>query len=196
MGNPFRGKAFWRQLDEWNARLAASGLRDVERSDGGLHYGGNALRRGARRALRSGRGEYFRRAGQWAHDRSFKTRTQRRVWELHAEGHGHREIAKLLGPMRMHQPRRVLEVIQRERAAMVSYYASLPLEREELSLHQQHLEAEHYGVDYDYASGLTALGDPMRRIHRALERSYIPVRGDGARFSRLVTGQARRAVFE
>ncbi len=140
MANPFRGKAFRALEREWNERLAASGFQDVER------------------------------AGSWLHDRVFRTRTQRRVWELHSEGASMRDIRIALGPMRMRQLRRILEVIKRERAALVQHLANLPVEPHEApSLHQQHLDAEGYTAgSYDDASA--GPGDPMRRIQRAFER--------------------------
>lgn len=40
--------------------------------------------------------EYYRLAAIWLHDHTFKTKTDKRIWELHAQGVGYRGIAKAL----------------------------------------------------------------------------------------------------
>ena len=178
MGSPFETRAFKALQAEWEAKLAASGLQDVERKDGTLVYGGSALRRGARRAARAHRSEYYRRAGQWLWERTWRTRTQRRTWELHAEGYTHREIMRALGPMRMRQERRVLETIIRERGLMTQPVVGLRIE-EVPSLHAQHLQAEGFGDGYgfDHDGDPTGPGDPMRRIMRNASRALHPADG-------------------
>ncbi len=170
--SPFDTRAFKQLHAEWTAKLAASGFEDIEHADRSLTYGGTTVRRSANRAARSHRAEYYRLAGQWLWERVWRTRMQRRTWELHTEGLNHREIMRALGPMRMRQERRVLEVIIRERGLMAQPRATLRIE-EAPTLHAQHLAAEGFGDGYgfDHSNDPLGPGDPMRRIQRQLERA-------------------------
>lgn len=164
MSSRFQGRKFRELQAQWYAKLAAGGFRDIERgAEGRLPMADSTLRVSIRRARNSGRAEYFRRAGHWQHDAVWRSRLARRIWELHAEGMGYREICRALGPMRLRQPRRVLELLQREQAAL----RVVPPEPAEHSAHAQALEAEGFGYD---GQDRPARATPIVDIDRAFRR--------------------------
>lgn len=143
MGIPSAHPSFAKLHAEWEQRLAASGLVDAESSE--------AERRVARTrgsmllAERSGRTEYFRRAGWWLWEQIWSSRLERRTWELHADGWGVRVIERLLGTARGSSYRLVEQRVKAQRKLM--FEAAPDRDAPEVSAFDEELEGFRHITD-------------------------------------------------
>lgn len=98
MSSQFQTKEFKALQARWNKKLEDEGFQDIETPDGRLkgishadffkaHY--NQIDAQAKQ-------EYYRCAGYFLYEYKFKNQLERKIWELHVEGIGIREIVKVL----------------------------------------------------------------------------------------------------
>ena len=95
--------------------LREAGFVDLETAEGELppiirekgQIDRDRLERGYYRDLE----EYYRLAGQWLHEHPFRNDTERRIWELHAEGASVTRIFRVLRAMDQRVYRKLVEVV-------------------------------------------------------------------------------------
>ncbi len=96
----FQSQSFKALNAEWEAKLKDSGFEDIERDENNLkEYASSDFKK--RPEYDQSKEEYYRLAGQFFHDYSFRgpnREWKKRVWGLHAEGKSIREIIKILDP--------------------------------------------------------------------------------------------------
>lgn len=143
--NPANHPDYLKQRDAWEARLAAEGLADPDRV--GVGHGSHT-RTALTKGERSGRRAYAQRVMEWLWEQVWRSRLERRTWELHAEGHPVRTIERLLGTMRGSSYRLVELRLQAERARM---FAAVGSERDEPE--QSAFDAELAGFDWVRSRG-------------------------------------------
>lgn len=80
--------------DEWNARLRASGFRDIESPSGDIEQ--RHLKASTRLKMDAGASEYMDAARAFLYTHTFRNEHDRRTWELHVEGETNRAIARTL----------------------------------------------------------------------------------------------------
>lgn len=96
MSSPYRSKEFLALKDRWYARLAKEGFEDIERNEHALKLWHSEYFADPRRYdpnAAEARQTYYRIAGQFLNDHKFKNAWEKKVWAMHAEGLGIREIA-------------------------------------------------------------------------------------------------------
>ena len=99
----FKTKEFAKLQKKWYSKLAEEGFSDIERQD----KVGKASERLKTDVLENVmhdytveqfniKKEYYVLAGQFLYDHKFKTQTEKKIWKMHSEGIGIRDIAKIL----------------------------------------------------------------------------------------------------
>lgn len=99
MSSPFNSKSFRDLQTKWYKRLEKKGFQDIERTSGALklnHADYFADKRRYSPEMVMGKQNYYRLACEFVHIHEFNTRTEKAIWELHAEGHSDRDITKML----------------------------------------------------------------------------------------------------
>lgn len=98
MSSPFKTKEFLTLQAKWNKKLEKSGFEDIETKDGLLKGISHAdfFKAHYNQIDAQAKEEYYRNAGYFLYEHKFKTELERKIWELHVEGVGIREIVKIL----------------------------------------------------------------------------------------------------
>lgn len=98
MSNPYQTKEFKALLGKWNKKLEKEGFEDIETTDGRLKGISHAdfFKAHYNRTTDQAKEEYYRYAGYFLYEHKFSSELERKIWELHIEGVGIREIVILL----------------------------------------------------------------------------------------------------
>jgi hypothetical protein len=98
MSSPFKTKEFLALKSKWDAKLEKDGFVDIETSDGKLKGISHAdfFKAHYNQIDAQAKEEYYRQAGYFLYEHKFNTELERKIWELHVEGIGIREIVKVL----------------------------------------------------------------------------------------------------
>ncbi len=95
--SPFKTKEFAELKAEWDKKLEKSGFEDIETPKGDLKDSHAAFFESHYNQTDAfAKEQYYRQAGFFLYEHKFKTELERRIWELHVEGIGIREIVKVL----------------------------------------------------------------------------------------------------
>lgn len=82
---------------KWYKKLEDSGFEDIEAADGNLKRWSNKFYlRDSTRVLFESKQEYYRMAGHFLHETSFRNERERLIWELHSEGIGVEDTISIL----------------------------------------------------------------------------------------------------
>lgn len=98
MSSPFKTKEFLALKAKWEKKLEKEGLADLDNDEGQLKGITHAERFKAtyNPSNAQAKHEYYRAAGFFLYEHKFETTLERKIWELHIEGIGIREIVKIL----------------------------------------------------------------------------------------------------
>jgi hypothetical protein len=96
----YKTKAFEALNAKWYDKLKKSGFEDAESDEDHLTDWSRTLFL-KRPEYDQSKEEYYRLAGQFLHDHTFRTETERKIWELHQDGVSIRKIVKLLRKKRL-----------------------------------------------------------------------------------------------
>ena len=96
----WKTKAFKDLNAKWYAKLKKDGFEDAESDEDHLIDWSRTLF-SKRPEYDQSKEEYYRLAGQFLHDHTFQTETERKIWELHQDGVSIRKIVKLLKKKRL-----------------------------------------------------------------------------------------------
>lgn len=83
---------------QWKKKLKASGFKDVELSEDELSRYSYQLTQ----AYREGTADYYLKASDFLQTHTFKDKTDRLIWSLHAEGQSCRQISAVLAKRTAH----------------------------------------------------------------------------------------------
>lgn len=110
---------------KWYKKLANTGFADIEQPDGNLKNWALSLIRHDE-TTENAKQDYYRLAGQLLHSSyPFQSNTERKIWEMHAEGLSIRDIAKKLKSQRIRAHKNgVHKVVQKIAAQLVNKCSS------------------------------------------------------------------------
>ena len=124
----WKNKQFQDLKAKWYKKLKKSGFEDAEQDEErlkswSLEKNSKSRRPGASDSdvamLNSSKAEYYRQAGFFLHEYKFESRIDRYIWEKHANGVSHRNIAKILNKLGHEYDRnKVLNIITKLRVIM------------------------------------------------------------------------------
>jgi len=123
-------KEFKELQAKWYKKLEKSGFKDAETVEG-YHEPYRPLRQWHASCFflrhaplrREAKTEYYRLAGQFLYDNTFKSKLEMRMWELHAEGKSIREIVRIMNkPKKRTYKRKVHETLQQLSKDMLAMY--------------------------------------------------------------------------
>lgn len=95
--SPYETQTFKKLQSKWYEKLKKSGFEEIETKNDQLkkwHSHCFLVRSRGRRSAR--REEYYQLAGVFLNDHEFKTKTEMKLWGLHAQGLSIRTIASIL----------------------------------------------------------------------------------------------------
>lgn len=101
--SPYKTNDFKALKAAWDKRLKKSGFEDIETVNGELKTYHTSLFNDAGDAtLREAKEDYYRHAGYFLNDHKFASELERKIWELHADGYGIRQIVTTLNKRGYH----------------------------------------------------------------------------------------------
>lgn len=128
MTKPFKSKEFKALKDKWYSKLKSEGFKDAESfneasgEDKLIKWDTHEIRvraEGTDPEKFYVKQEYYYKAHQFLNNYSFKTQTDRHIWELHSEGYGFRMIAKSLAALGIKTYKeKVAKIVHRLKEAM------------------------------------------------------------------------------
>jgi glutamine synthetase adenylyltransferase len=115
MTNPYQTKEFKELQAKWAKKLEKDGFEDIETLDGKLKGISHAdfFKAHYNQIDAQAKEEYYRQAGYFLYEHKFKNELERKIWELHLEGVGIREIVKVLKKRRHKVYKRMVHEILR-----------------------------------------------------------------------------------
>lgn len=101
MSQQFKTKEFLELQAKWYEKLKKDKFNDIERNETTLHlshagYFSDLRKNPNHPDVIEAKQNYYRLAGQFTHEHKFKSRRQKRIWQLHADGKSVRQIAEIL----------------------------------------------------------------------------------------------------
>lgn len=108
----FQSKDFKKLQKKWYKTLKNKGFNDIEKDEDYLHtYAASFFRFHQNSILEGSKEEYYRLAGQFLYDYTFKDDIEKLIWELHSQGLGGRAISTLLKKKRISISKSTIGVI-------------------------------------------------------------------------------------
>lgn len=99
---------------KWYEKLASKGFEDAEDSEQYLKTWESFQGKLTNNAYSSSKADYYRLARQFLNDYTFKTKKERKIFEMHVEGIGYRPIAKKFKTYK----NKIAEIVQNLRSIM------------------------------------------------------------------------------
>ena len=127
MGQPRQTKDFTKLQKVWYKRLKQAGFTDIEYdADTLINYSSSKLAMRLNGASRDTKikldaltEEYYRMAGHFIYDHTFKNEIELDIWTLHAEGLSFRDIAKRVTTKHYRANKDKINIIIKELAALM-----------------------------------------------------------------------------
>ena len=93
----YQTKKFKHLSKKWASKLERSGFEDIEDGENYLKSWESFQGRLVNNAYVESKSEYYRMARQFLEGHTFKTKKEKKIFEMHTEGLGYRKIAKKTG---------------------------------------------------------------------------------------------------